>query len=218
MDGFEVDFGKLVNETYQFVEQTDAQKAPATPGVFYRIIEHAYAYQIQVLVSEGGAGTNCATPAEDEHFFPTDCVEQAQVIADSVAHRRFPKQEANFYNIGDPTENWWMVDGGEEIKILLRSYGLEESGKSQKSQAEQGRRNVLLGPLGDSKVAVTRFQRLKEDFALSGLEVSEKMIRMVVGGNGERNYLPFGGSFERVNPSGEFLGRVSKIFPLPFTT
>lgn len=164
MEGLQVDFDQLVHETYAFGEESASSLH--SPGLFYSISWQTYTYQIEAVVSrdigrEEGKG---------KHYFATPTVELAQVIADSVASKRFPRREAICYNIGDPVENWWMAREDNSLKIFFRSHGLQY-------------KKIRLGPLGDSGVAVARFRHLethlKRGIPLSLVEISPKMIHFV---------------------------------------
>ena len=177
MDKLQVDFGKLVHETCDFQgEMASGSWPPNSPGIFYQILQQAYTYQIMAIPDHNmrNHGPQWPFAKDGGHYFATPSFELAQVIADSVANKRFPKAEETFYNIGDPTENWWMVFGDNFFKILFRSHGLQESSSCG---------HALLGPLGDSGVAVARFQQLKGHlrncFPLFRMEVSPKMIRVI---------------------------------------
>ena len=174
MEGFQLDFDQLVSETYT-IGSVDGREFPDSPGVFYRILQEIYSYRIEVVEAKNmkKEGPPPSFDPTEVHFFETPSSELSQVIVNGLAHKRFPKREDIFYNISDPAENWWMLNKENSFQILFRSYGLEES--------ESGD-CVLLGPLGDSHVALIRFERLREFlkscFPLSRLHISSKKIEV----------------------------------------
>ena len=168
MDKLAIDFTQLVNETYAPQKDASQDAPPCSPGIFYNISQQTHTYQIEAIPSK-----NMSEEGRGEQYFATPTPELAQVLAESVAHKRFPKIEGAFYNIGDPTENWWMVHEDHSLRILFRSHGLGEG---------RERAHVLLGPLGDPSIAIPRFERLlphlKNCFPISQFDLSKKMFQV----------------------------------------
>ncbi|MCY4644079.1 MAG: hypothetical protein OXB88_05620 [Bacteriovoracales bacterium] len=181
MDELPMDFSKLVDETYRLKEKGEGiceVSAPSGispddpsshfPGVLYHIIDQGHTYQIEA--SAYGEGEKLkTTPNQETLLFQTPSLELAKFVVDSLGNKRFPKTETTFYNIGDPVENWSLLETDHSLKILFRSYGSCED-----------KDPILLGPLGDSKIASVRFQRFKNnlgnDIFSPKIEVSKKMI------------------------------------------
>ena len=164
MEKMNIDFTQLVNETYAPREDSPQETPPSSPGIFYSISQQTHTYRILATPHE-----NLREKDEKKSYFATSTPELAQVLAESVTCKRFPRAEEAFYNIGDPTENWWMVHGDHSLRILFRDYG---RGGSEEQIC------TLLGPLGDPSVAIPRFERmlphLKNCFPISRLVLSKK--------------------------------------------
>ena len=178
MDGSNIDFSRLVEETYQ-VSAAVSEEEGDGPGVCYRILHQSHTYQIEALASNHRYQDQGEGRAEGVELacFQTPSWELAQVVVDAVANKRFPKAEDVFYNIGDPGENWWMVNESNSFKLLFRSHGLRESANG---------RVLSLGPLGDCKVAGVQLGRLKsylaDYFPLAQMEVSGKRVQVTTCG------------------------------------
>ena len=212
MGNEEINFTHLVEETYALREQVEAVRYPNTPGVFYRICRGGgYFYEIQVspwenIRDEGLKRLKGKSGGADSSFFATPTLELAHTLASSVEGRRFPLEESTFCNIGDPSENWWMLKGESSFKILLRSYGLQIS--------ERTHGQVCLGPLGDSKVASIRFGRLERYGGGVSFHISKKMIEVRALPGGEREWEEMCAFFEEGQvPEGLFEMLRKDTFP-----
>lgn len=88
---------------------------------------------------------------EDINFFETPNIESAQVIADELFKRRFPRDEEVLCNIADPGFSWWLERQGDGFTIYFKSHGLERN-----------QRYTCLGPMGDTSLALEMFKQLQD--------------------------------------------------------
>lgn len=82
-------------------------------------------------------------------YFETPIRENAEVLVETLCHRRFPLRENQLCNISDPGHNWWLEENAQQLTVHFRAPSIER----EKDYLE-------LGPLGDSRMAISRFQRL----------------------------------------------------------
>ena len=104
-------------------------------------------------------------------FYPCDDVYQAEIIADEILNKRFPKDEAIVCNISDPGFSWWLDSDEHSIKIYYQGQTIERDVES-----------LQLGPLGDEFMAMRRFSTclpfLKKFFPINEFSSSEKNFQL----------------------------------------
>ena len=177
----EFDFSQMVKETYAYSRKYGQPgEVPKGPGMVYQMISEEHIYRIQgTAVDDMRRASGLQRSEEKVDYFSTPSLDLAQTLLDLVTGKMFPKTESTLFNIGDPMENWWMMQGRGWCKIVFRNYGLEES---------PGSGQVLLGFLGDSNMASIRFARLQgliqQVFPGIKVDVSEKMIALKTVGEG----------------------------------
>jgi hypothetical protein len=180
------EISRLVDETFElhekntfhpflFDEQDELVGAvdlpPQGAGVFYRIQKNAGTFVVRVLPSEDlrldfekisiapedypklRLVSEEGTHLEELRFFECDGYDLACNIEQELANKRFPLFEENVINVSDPGYSWWMSESEGEISIyfkLSRTVDLDSLEK--------------IGPLGDPKLAIKRFNLLKGYF------------------------------------------------------
>jgi len=82
-------------------------------------------------------------------IFETDSLEEAEIIVDQMAKRRFPYLEDMLCNLSDPGYSWWLDLSKNRIKIHFKSYGINRQNNL-----------IKLGPICDYKIAQRRFKQL----------------------------------------------------------
>ncbi|PIP94541.1 MAG: hypothetical protein COW00_08480 [Bdellovibrio sp. CG12_big_fil_rev_8_21_14_0_65_39_13] len=82
-------------------------------------------------------------------YFETPIRENAEVLVETLCNRRFPLRENQLCNISDPGHSWWLEENAQQLTVHFRAPSIER----EKEYLE-------LGPLGDSRMAISRFQRL----------------------------------------------------------
>lgn len=92
---------------------------------------------------------------EQLHYFETPILENAQILVETFGNQRFPIKESQLLNISDPGHDWWLEENSNQMIIHFRAPSIERS------------HYVNLGPLGDSRLAVARLQRLAPYLAKS---------------------------------------------------
>lgn len=197
MDRFEIDLNSLVQETLDLAQENTSKKQnfnickeiakeedylsevdtldsiltpnkdeiPAGPGVLYTIDKGAMTFSINSRVVE-----NIESEVQgDEKYFETEYLELANVIHDQIQGRRFPLSESQYLNISDPCGSWWIVDNENSFTLAFNVLGDQDNGY------------IELGPLGDVKIAASRFSRLggciQELFPLNDVIVSKRKIQ-----------------------------------------
>lgn len=104
-------------------------------------------------------------------FYPTESTIDAEIIADHILGKRFPKQESILCNLSDPGFSWWLREGENDIEIFYQSQMIERDS-----------RLVQLGPLGDSMLAARRFSSslsmVKELFVVNEFSSTDKSFHV----------------------------------------
>lgn len=104
-------------------------------------------------------------------FYPTESVIDAEIIADQILGKRFPKQEAMLCNLSDPGFSWWLREKDNEFEIYYQSQTIERD-----------RDLVQLGPLGDPMLAERRFSvclnLVKEMFSVNEFSSTHKSFKV----------------------------------------
>lgn len=87
---------------------------------------------------------------DDFRVYPTKDQAEAEMIADQMVNRRFPRQEAILCNLSDPGFSWWMdvSESQADFQIYFQSHGIDRDSSYTK-----------LGPLGDPMIACHRLSR-----------------------------------------------------------
>lgn len=93
----------------------------------------------------------------------------AEMLADQIFNRRFPRQEDSYLNVSDPGPGLWFIDRGPNEFCL-----------SFKRVFRQGLNTLSLGPLIDPRVALRRFNDLATGLvnfpAVLSLQADEKAV------------------------------------------
>jgi hypothetical protein len=138
---------------------------PVSPGVIYHVQKSARLFVLRTFVSKNikhdlslimespenypslrlleSGGENIEN---NLRFFEVDDLYQAEMIHHQVNNRRFPLDEESICNISDPGFSWWQAqfDNGFQISFNL-SHNEDQN-------------FLKLGPLGDQKLAMKRFE------------------------------------------------------------
>lgn len=126
-------------------------------------------------------------------FYPTRDFCEAEIIAEHILNKRFPREEASLCNISDPGFSWWLDES---------EHGLEIFYQSQRIERDQD--YIQLGPLGDSLIASRRFSSglefLKKFFPVNEYSSTEKNFSISCSHNNHEAFL----SFQNIFLSGEW--------------
>ncbi len=179
------DIDALVKETFSnstglnknpfmdFSDQMDAFAPEATPGVFYHLEKKSSTFVIRVFESKDlSADYSKILNAPEDYpslrllgddlpvkeklqYFECDLFELALQIKSELANKRFPVFEEHVFNVSDPGDSWWVKKEGCELKIFFKL-----------SRTETMDSLIKLGPLGDTKEAIEKFNKLYGYFKL----------------------------------------------------
>ncbi len=169
----------LDNFQYQDQDQeTETLQVPEGCGVIFSIRESVNTFVIDICPSRDMSADIDKFITEDReiddiHFFEIEYYELAEMVADQVGNRRFPKCEETFCNIGDPGFSWWIKIDGNDLQIYFKnSYfcGREDF--------------IKLGPVGDSSLARIRFEQASRIFpnifSINSISCGENRFQMNV--------------------------------------
>ena len=198
MNFFMDDLGKLVKETFKLHtrhhgsdpfgdESVENQQIPEGPGLLYYVDKASRTFRVHSVACKSMKQT--FQEIQDETFdfpsfldpekfewrnlksFSTQYFEIAEVISELVGFRRYPIEEQDFYNLGDPGHSWWLKVDGKSLTVFFKMSHCGEDASISK-----------LGPIGDFSLAERRFSQSKEFFesflALEGFECNENRLML----------------------------------------
>jgi hypothetical protein len=126
-------------------------------------------------------------------FYPTRDFCEAEIIAEHILNKRFPREESSLCNISDPGFSWWLDES---------EHGLEIFYQSQRIERDQD--YIQLGPLGDSLIASKRFSMgltfLSKFFPVNEFSSTEKNFSISCSHNNHEAFL----SFQNIFLTGEW--------------
>lgn len=150
---------------------------PISPGLVFYIQGSAQSFRVECYPTHDiesfflTPDAEAADHFDDLHYIETDYFELAQVIEEQVKRRRFSLSVEDYFNISDPSADWWMKVSEHSFKIFFHSQGFEEAEGLYK-----------LGPIGDPKIATTRLSQMtnlfKSWFPLNQLKVTDKFVEI----------------------------------------
>ncbi len=156
------------NPFMDFSFNTDECGPGQVPGVFYHLEKKVSTFVIRIFESQNLSAdyqdildhpenypSLRLIDEEDHHvadrlkYFECDLFELARNIKSELANKRFPIFEEHIFNVSDPGDSWWVKLDDNQIKIFFKL-----------SRTESMDKLIKLGPLGDAKVAMEKFNRL----------------------------------------------------------
>lgn len=208
LDPFENSFtdSTLNSETY-----------PTCPGLIYKIEKNLNTFCIKAIPVESiSSGMKSAmrrdnfsvnrlkitdeSDLENILFFETKSFENAELLMDLVANKRFPYYDDGFYNIGDPNQFWWFEDRGNSFAVYFTS---------QRRELDPGTKLMKLGPIGDGDLAQLRWNKslsfFKSLFPVSEFSCDDRSL--IVGST--NNSINFDGLKKIFSCGDNFLDKIS---------
>lgn len=128
---------------------------PHGPGVLYRVEKGTSTFVIRMIEAQDLAETLREIQNAPENYqnlrlnpdqveleyFETPNFEMAEVLVETYANKRFPKNEQVLCNLSDPGFNWWLSHTNYSLSIAFKNYRLDNANNYQ-----------AIGPLGDSQL------------------------------------------------------------------
>ncbi|OUR96413.1 hypothetical protein A9Q84_08660 [Halobacteriovorax marinus] len=123
------------------------------------------------------------------HYFETDSIEHAEIIAEYIVNKRFPVHEEMVCNLSDPGFSWWLESNEQGLKVFFKAQSVERDEEY-----------LRLGPIGDRGIAALKFAKceglLRKVFSIAEYSSTEKSFEMCPVRSGDLNYEMFRDIFE----------------------
>ncbi len=138
---------------FSWNEEVNDEVIPASSGVVFSIKRNINTFVIKIHPSKNLACDfpliQDQNPHMEFYFHETEDYHLAELLSQRVALQRFPYDEGQICNLGDPGFSWWMQLNPQSMNIYFKtSYWVE------------GDDFIKLGPLGDPRIARDRLREV----------------------------------------------------------
>lgn len=179
------------NNPFGFIEN----KIPNAPGILYRVEVGTSTFVIRMIEAMDMAETFREIQMAPENYpalrlnpdlvelnyFETPNLELAEIIIETMANKRFPKNEQVLCNLSDPGFNWWLSHTDYSLSIAFKNYRLDSQNNYQP-----------IGSLGDSQMMAAKLNQcqafIRDLFPVGYFFCNENLFNLEVSHGDTKNF------------------------------